>query len=119
MSVWLEAARKARCQTDKTDRTDRTADTPSIQADPTLRPDASAEVLSVLSVCQFEVDSPAAPASTPRQDPTPRLFCGICKKWVNRDADCSQSGCQLPATVRAAFEDYDATNDPHDPRAWT
>ncbi|WP_147393068.1 hypothetical protein [Paracoccus siganidrum] len=28
-----------------------------------------------------------------RHGPAGRLFCGICKQWVSRDADCPQSEC--------------------------
>ena len=111
MSIWLEAARKARCQTDRTDKTDRTAKTPSIQPTPAPRHAAPAEVLSVLSVCQFKADSVSAPADPPRafshsgrpvtwtgrivsldewkrlsawdrHGQDGRMFCGACREWV-------------------------------------
>ncbi|QBJ24014.1 hypothetical protein [Haematobacter massiliensis] len=60
MSIWLEAAKQARCQTDRTDKT------LSIHANPTTRADAPAEVPSVLSVRQFKRDSHSSPGASPR-----------------------------------------------------
>lgn len=111
MSIWLEAARKARFQTDRTDKTDRTAKTSSIQPDPATRADAPAEVPSVLSVRQFKWDSHSGTADPPRafsitgrpktwtgrvvsldewrklsawdrHGPDGRMFCGACREWV-------------------------------------
>jgi hypothetical protein len=114
MSIWLEAARKARCQTDKTDKTDRTH---SIQPGPSPRHADPTEVSSVLSVCQFEGHNPSGPADQPRSfsitgrpktwtgrvvsldewrklsawdrhGPDERLFCGICQEWVSSFPEC-------------------------------
>lgn len=105
MTRWLKAAKASLCQTDQTDRTDNTARTPHPAAgspqqhkgsrppdrtpkpkDGTQRKQGKSEVLSVLSVCQFD--------GKPLLDPA------------------------AAKAMRGAFEDYAATNDPHDPRAW-
>ncbi|WP_164887689.1 hypothetical protein [Paenirhodobacter populi] len=86
MSIWLEAAKRARCQTDRTDKT------PSNRPDPIPRPDASVEVLSVLSVCQFKGDSPSGPADPPRAPPRQntdafpygRNFDGRPRTWTGK-----------------------------------
>ncbi|MDO6584814.1 hypothetical protein Q4543_04715 [Salipiger sp. 1_MG-2023] len=59
MSIWLEAARKSLCQTDRTDITDRTSETRT----ETCLKTVPAEVPSVLSVCQYDGIAPIAPAT--------------------------------------------------------
>lgn len=60
MSIWLEAARWARCQTDRTDKT------PPGFPNTAPHPTATAEVLSVPSVCQCQEDCSSDPADAPR-----------------------------------------------------
>lgn len=93
MTRWLQAATAGLCQTDRTDKT------PAGQAISAQKTPA-AEVLSVLSVCQFDGEQgsaqvPAAP-------------------WSGR----SYPPEAIRAGVTDAFTDWQAMNNPHDPRAW-
>jgi len=96
MTRWLQAATTGLCQTDRTDRTDETPGKPAIVPAETATP----EVLSVLSVCQFEAE-PAAPSHA-------------AAPWSGRR--------YLPEAIRTgvagAFKDWQAMNNPRDTRAW-
>lgn len=94
MTRWLQAAVQGLCQTDRTDNTDRTPDKQAI----TARKPANLEVPSVLSVCQFDTEPTCQTANaTPLSGWSPEV---------------------IRQGVAQAFEDYEAMNDPHDPRAW-
>jgi hypothetical protein len=89
MTRWLQAATADLCQTDRTDRTDETPGEST-----------NSEVLSVLSVRQFDAELfPAAHTAAP---------------WSGRG--------HPPEVIRTgvadAFTDWKAMNDPQDTRAW-
>ena len=70
MSIWLEAAKGGQCQTDTTDITDRT---PEIRVEGVKKP-AAIEVPSVLSVCQFDRNTPNTSTHLPTEPP----MCAVC-----------------------------------------
>lgn len=112
MTRWLQAATQGLCQTDRTDRTDGTPDAQAIMpSEP-----ASLEVPSVLSVRQFDtepVHEVPPPAQSSRREAAPNSV-GHVIQWTGRGfpPDAIRQG------VTEAFEDWEAMNDPHDPRAW-
>jgi|GEM_PF-6509147 len=105
MTRWLKAAKASLCQTDQTDRTDNTARTSPPAAGSPQRHKGG---------------------GTPDRTPTPKQ--GNQQKQRKSKVLSVLSVCQFdgkpfldPAAakvMRGALEDYAATNDPRDPRAW-
>ncbi len=93
MSIRPEAAKGGQCRTDTTDKTDRT---PEIRVEEAKEP-AAIEVPSVLSVCQFDRNTPNAPTHLPTEPPV----CAVCggQDWrvsvAEPDGRTMHVGCSL------------------------